>query len=259
MKELYEKLQRSSMNSVILSFAMLCVGVEPSKDGPILFLMEPFMSLRTKPLTKTPLERAKSWINRMLIVDLTLTADSFDRKEFEVNRVQSLTITYKGKIDLEGKEHPFKCGDIMERRLFSNFSLTSTSIRCDKSDLIPYKDCVGRDECIAALDEIEEIYLKKCLIPPYRQNKTTLWIRFECEAMGIFYYNNRLEIVYEPKEDITSLYKPDGSLDWIKNFEVYMYSFNRTEFLTVDKKIKRIKEDECMVKSCSDLIKIYKN
>lgn len=257
LEQLFEVLHISIKDPIILSFALLCIGVKPSKDGPILILEEPFMTLQTRPLSKTSLHRAKSWVGRILIVDLTISIESFRKKEFEANRIQSTTITKHGKIGKDGIEHPLKRGYAIKQVKKNN--QISICKKCDKSILEVYKDTTGKDECITALDKLEAIYLDKCIIPPFRQNKTTLWIRFEYEAMGIFYYNNRLEIVYEPKDDINTLYKPDGSLDFYKEIEVYMSSYGSTEFITIDKKIKKIKEDECMVKSYSDLLRIYKN
>lgn len=259
MENSFEELHLNSMKSIVLSFAMLCIGVEPTKEGPVLILVEPFMTLHTKPLSKTSLKLAKSWVNRILIVDLTLTSNSFNKKEFEVNRIKSLKITKNGKIDLNGKENIFKWGDNMRRMpLYDDEYLAN--VRCDKGDLVAYKNCTGKDECIEALDRLEETYFEKCFIPPFRQNKTTLWIRFKYEAMGIFYYNNRLEIIYEPKDDVNYLYKPDGSFDAFKWPDLYFFDFcnNKTKFYTTEEKNKIIKEEECMVTSYRDLLQIYK-
>lgn len=243
---LYE-LRSNSIESMILSFAMLCIGVKSTNTGPVLILAEPFKTLHTKPLTKTSMELANSWINRVLIVDIKITPTAFNDIEFEVDRIKSLNISEHGRVK-DAKEYPFIWGnDILQ---ISDENTFEECKRCDKSSLALFKNSYGKEKCMEALDEIHSIYIKKCLIPPYRQNKNTLWIRFEYEAFGVFYHNNQLEIVYQPKENINTLYNLDGSYKPYKEEleNIYDSFFNlETKFKTLDDCIKKAKEEECMV------------
>lgn len=247
-KNAISNLDHKQQKSIVLSFAMLCVGVSATKNGPVLFLQEPFKTLQTKPLQKTSINLAQSWINKILVVDLLIKPSALIDLEFEVQRVKVLNLTRIGTIK-DGKEYPFIWGNSMVQ-ITDNFKYQV--FNSDKRILEDYKDVTGKEACMNTLRNIENTYLKKCLIPPYRENENTLWLRLEYEKLGIFFHKNRLEIIYQPQEGISRLFNPDGSMTQLAETSD---AFNRdvdrilykTNVLSEAENLKKVKREECMI------------
>lgn len=238
-----EHLKALDQESIKLTFAMLCVGVKASIQGPILILNEPYKTLRTKPLRNTTLKTAKSWVNRILLVDLTITKTAFDDVEFKAHRIRPLKLTRYGEL-VDGVEKPFSHGDNITQ--FSFYGSESHCFKNDKRILESYGHASGKEACMNALDELESFYAKQCIIPPYRENKNTLWIRLEYESIGVFYNGNHLELIYQPKSNILERFNADGSANsWTIIFDRLFAS--NTDYVKGSDYFVKLKNDECQI------------
>lgn len=71
-------------------FVVHCSAVIPSDEGPMLYLEDPFGYIISKPLIHTSIETAKSWINRILVIDLGL---HYKKNDYPINRIRTLKYT----------------------------------------------------------------------------------------------------------------------------------------------------------------------
>lgn len=258
LNNIIERLKRKKQETITLSFAMLCIGVTKTKDGPILILQEPFKILQTKPLKKTKLDTARSWINRIIIVDLELSVSAKEDDEFEAKRVKVLNLTRSGIIQ-DGEEQLISwCDNMVQLDKYYNYTYAG-----HKRILEHYKDATGRAACMNALAYMEYYYNDKFIIPTYRENENTLWIRFEEEVIGIFYHNDILEMIYKNEENIKRLFNPDGTMTWYTEWHYEFTNAARSaihqeyDVMSESEFLKKAHIDACTISNClySDLIK----
>ncbi len=262
LNNILESLKADHKQSITLSFALLCIGVSKAKDGPVLILQEPFKTLQTKPLKKTKIETARSWINRVLLVDLEIPTSVKEDYEFEVKRIKVLNLTRSGIIKDSEEQLISWCDNMVKLDRYYNYTFVG-----HKRILEHYKDVSGRADCMNALAYMEYYYNDKVVIPTYRENDNTLWIRFEEEAIGIFYHNDILEMIYEPKENVKRLFNPDGTMtsynEWCHEFSMSLDSMFTKEYnvLSESEFLRKVHIDACTIHSdlYSKLIKVSRS